>query len=46
MLLAFILRYQIEAGKHPVSPRGGGGVHKHLFDRDARPRPNFNYPEK
>ena len=25
---------------------GGGGAHKHFFDRDARPRTNFNYPEK
>ena len=25
---------------------GGGGVHKHFFDRDARPRTNFNYPKK
>ena len=24
---------------------GGGGVHKHFFDRDARPRTNFNYPK-
>ena len=25
-------------------PRGwGGGAHKHFFDRDARPRTNFNY---
>ena len=23
-----------------------GGVHKHFFDRDARPRTNFNYPRK
>ena len=23
-----------------------GGVHKHFFDRDARPRTNFNYPKK
>ena len=22
------------------------GVHKHFFDRDARPRTNFNYPKK
>ena len=26
-----------------VKPRG---VHKHFFDRDARPRTNFNYPKK
>ena len=25
--------------------RGGGGAHKHFFDRDARPRTNFNYPK-
>ena len=24
---------------------GEGGVHKHFFDRDARPRTNFNYPK-
>ena len=24
----------------------GGGAHKHFFDRDARPRTNFNYPKK
>ena len=31
-----------------ISPKGGGGggVHKHLFDRDARPRTNFKYPKK
>ena len=23
-----------------------GGAHKHFFDRDARPRTNFNYPKK
>ena len=23
-----------------------GGAHKHLFDRDARPRTNFNYLKK
>ena len=23
----------------------GGGAHKHFFDRDARPRTNFNYPK-
>ena len=22
------------------------GAHKHFFDRDARPRTNFNYPKK
>ena len=22
------------------------GAHKHFFDRDARPRTNFNYPNK
>ena len=22
------------------------GVHKHFFDKDARPRTNFNYPKK
>ena len=27
-----------------ISPRGG--AHKHFFDRDARPRTNFNYPKK
>ena len=25
---------------------GGGGAHKHFFDRDARPRTNFNYRKK
>ena len=25
-------------------PRGGGAL-KHFFDRDARPRTNFNYPK-
>ena len=24
----------------------GGEVHKHFFDTDARPRTNFNYPNK
>ena len=24
----------------------GGGAHKDFFDRDARPRTNFNYPKK
>ena len=24
---------------------GGRGVHKHFFDRDARPTTNFNYPK-
>ena len=23
-----------------------GGAHKYFFDRDARPRTNFNYPKK
>ena len=28
-------------------PGGGGGVtHKYFFDRDARPRTNFNYFKK
>ena len=26
-----------------INPRG---AHKHFFDRDARPRTNFNYPKK
>ena len=25
------------------SPSGGGGAQKHFFDRDARPKTNFNY---
>ena len=25
---------------------GEKGAHKHFFDRDARPRTNFNYPKK
>ena len=30
-----------------LDPRGrGGGAHKYFFDRDARPRTNFNYPKK
>ena len=29
-----------------LSQGGGGGVHKHFFDRDARPRTNFNHPKK
>ena len=28
-----------------LDPRGGG-AHKYFFDRDARPRTNFNYPKK
>ena len=24
----------------------GEGAHKYFFDRDARPRTNFNYPKK
>ena len=30
-------------GSKKGSNPGGGGVHKHFFDRDARPRTNFNY---
>ena len=29
-----------------VYPGGGGGAHKHFFDKDTRPRTNFNYPKK
>ena len=31
-----------------LAPGGaeGGGAHKQFFDRDARPRTNFNYPKK
>ena len=31
---------------HKIPRGGGGGVHKHFFDRDARPRTDFNYPKK
>ena len=30
---------------HTKYTRGGGGAHKHLFDKHARPRTSFNYPK-
>ena len=34
-----------EEKQEPKGPGGGGGAHKHFFDRNARPRTNFNYPK-
>ena len=32
-------------GAQVFAQGGGGGAHKHFFDRDACPRTNFNYPK-
>ena len=36
------LSVRLNVFRHVNSPGGGGGAHKHFFDRDARPRTNFN----